>query len=69
MSWLHRLHLAALPLGFAAMNAVSLLAGLLFEGRVKAGAFQYMLLYAASVPAAYRGDLSPFSVVLSGPVS
>lgn len=57
------------PLLMVLVNVMSLMQGFLLEGRLKMGAFKYVFLYAATIPAAARGDMQPFFVVLAGPPS
>jgi len=56
-----------LPLGMVCMNITSLVMGMVAEGRIREGAFKFMFYYASTIPAAARGDLSPFIMVLSQP--
>lgn len=57
------------PLSMCLVNVMSLVQGLMLEGRVKQGALKYTFLYASTIPAAARGDLQPFFLVLAGPPS
>lgn len=56
-----------LPIGMTMLNATSLVSGLVNEGRIKVGAAQYSVLYASTIPAAMRGDLQPFIIVVTRP--
>ena len=58
---------ALLPLGMVLLNLTSLMTGILYEGRVKEGAARFLVLYASTIPAAMRGDLSPFLTVVAQP--
>lgn len=53
-----------LPASMVALNIVVVVSAFVFEGRLKSNAFQYIFLYAGTIPAARRGDLEPFTLVL-----
>jgi hypothetical protein len=52
------------PTSMVALNVVVVASALVFEGRLKSNAFQYIFLYAGTIPSAARGDLEPFTLVL-----
>ena len=57
----------AFPVGMTLMNIMSLMSGFFYEGRFREGAGKFTLLYASTIPAALRGDLTPFFAVLCQP--
>jgi hypothetical protein len=54
-----------LPLGMVVLNVLNVVSTFLNEGRIKVNCAQYAVRYAVTVPAAMRGDLSQFMVVLA----
>ena len=58
---------AAGAIGMVLVNAMSIAFGLLAEGRIKAGAAQFMVMYAMTVRPAVNGDPEPFLTVLCMP--
>jgi hypothetical protein len=52
------------PLGMVLLNVVTVVSSAVFEGRLRPTSLQYAFLYASTIPAAARGDLEPFTVVL-----
>ena len=60
---------AVLAYAMVLLNVVVVLGGFLFEGRLKATAFQCIFLYASTVPAAHRGDFTPLLTVITTPFS
>lgn len=60
---------AALPVSMCVLNVTSLAVGLMGEGRVRTGALKFSFAYAATVPAALKGDLNPFFAVFQQPAT
>ena len=55
-----------MPLGMVGYNVMRVACALAFEGSFKSTSFQYIFLYAGTLPAARRGDLTPFLTILAG---
>jgi hypothetical protein len=53
------------PVFMVLLNLVIVCTELLCSGRLKVNAFMYTFRYAATIPAAVRGDLQPFLLVLT----
>jgi hypothetical protein len=53
------------PATMAAYNIVMVVYGVMVESRVKCTCLQYSFWYASTIPAAVRGDMTPFFTVLS----
>lgn len=58
---------AAFPIGMTLFNIWSLATGILWEGRIREGAWKFSLAYATTIVPAMRGDLIPFFTVLCRP--
>lgn len=69
MEFLWKCPLWVLPLASFLMNFASFSQGMVFEGRLKVGAFKFSVLYMSTIPSAMRGDLDPYFQVLSLPPS
>ena len=53
------------PVGMTAWNVIYFVYGLVAEGRIKVNALRFVVLYGATIPASFRGDMTPFYLVLS----
>jgi hypothetical protein len=54
-----------MPIGMCCLNGFGVATAFAFERRLKVTQLRFFFLYASTVPAALRGDMSPFFTVFT----